>query len=560
MSRYTEQSKLTVQNSKTQESESNHDNINNNLKLRKMLSTAALSVALISWYTTANGLHQYVFDNTWQAYIISAALQGVLFSLSIKGIPILLQFKIAKKIFLILVWGCLLGASSIFSYVYISKDVYSDRLLQEDVHRIFSTYCLSQNYWLSDQADKLLNGSSDDRGGIINDMNSYIQTLASLEDGVNLSEGNNDKKIEKIKKSILPYAYIHNEHNGKIQKNAIIKECIDTSDLVSKLNIILNQKYVEQAMSDAKVESDTLIEAIETRKTRKESEKKSKEKERGEYQERLKTFSNTDSNAYKDTKRQLENVIKEINKIEKITSALEEELSKVNRVLNVLDSVDKSMASFLYNEVLNIRSKMNKKEIDVKAVRKSAESLYDILLENSATIAASDSRLTKYPDFKSNLSKYASVVKAKKLINVEIKSLYNLESIDKLNFEFSDAGQKTASTGSNADNDITTSEDGWKNYWQAHLNSLKKSAKKMQAGGLDTELITELLETIENYERLYLSDLNDFELAWELLFGSNPKHPYTALLKFSFIFSFGIDTFSVFISCLLYLFKPQKNN
>lgn len=42
-----------------------HDKKDRYAKLRKMLSTAALSVALISWYTTANGLHQYVFRSIW---------------------------------------------------------------------------------------------------------------------------------------------------------------------------------------------------------------------------------------------------------------------------------------------------------------------------------------------------------------------------------------------------------------------------------------------------------------------------------------------------------------
>ena len=121
-------------------------------------------------------------------------------------------------------------------------------------------------------------------------------------------------------------------------------------------------------------------------------------------------------------------------------------------------------------------------------------------------------------------------------IDDEIQSLYNLESIAELTQE-------------------TDGNIAWSDYWQMHLNALKRSAQKLQAGGLDGEIISNLIIKLERTERLYLSDLNDFERAWELLFG---PHPYKALLRFSFFFSFGIDLFSVFMSCLLYLLRPKE--
>ena len=76
----------------------------------------------------------------------------------------------------------------------------------------------------------------------------------------------------------------------------------------------------------------------------------------------------------------------------------------------------------------------------------------------------------------------------------------------------------------------------------------------LRAGGLDERQISNLIAEIEEKERLYLSDLNDFERAWELLWGG---HPYKTSLKFSCVVSAGIDLLSVLMSILLYIFKKK---
>ena len=168
-------------------------------KLRAVLKTSALSTALISWYTTANGLHEYVFGNIWMAYVVSAALQGALFALSIRGIGLLLGFKSNwKRAGLGLVWTCLLLASSTFSYVYISRDVYTDQLLLEDAHRVFREECLTENYRLRSSADQLLI-SSESGESILEAMDEYVSSLAILENGVNLTEDGSNQKLSNLR-------------------------------------------------------------------------------------------------------------------------------------------------------------------------------------------------------------------------------------------------------------------------------------------------------------------------------------------------------------------------
>ena len=51
----------------------------------QILSVSAFCFAIMSWYATANGLRNYVFNgDAWQAYLISFAIQAILFVLNLK--------------------------------------------------------------------------------------------------------------------------------------------------------------------------------------------------------------------------------------------------------------------------------------------------------------------------------------------------------------------------------------------------------------------------------------------------------------------------------------------
>lgn len=524
-------------------------------KLCRMLSKCALSVALISWYSTANGLHQYVFDNIWQAYIISAALQGALFVLSIKGVTLFLDFKFFKKIMFFIVWGCLLCASSVFSYVYISKTVYSDKLLREDADRIFTTYCLSENYKLRRESDSLLNGSADAQG-VIGEMGNYVEKLAMLNDGIELTEGDNKTKIKELRKTLLSYDYSYNKNEKKGMKKK--KGYIDTSKLVSFLDTMLDGKYTEQEITNIKTESTKIIAKIKSKKKETITNRESRINDRKDYQNRLKTFRDTESAAYKDLIKSLNQVKKEIDNLDVIISNLDIEEADINGISVDLDSVQQGLSATLYNIVVEIRNDMNKDKIPIEKIQENAESIYQKLLENSANISADDERLTGYVQFKNNLIKYQAIIEAQETINTKIDSLYQSRSTDELLDESGFDKQKKEASSASGDDEAAKNPDKWVEYWQIYLNSLKECAKKLQISGLKEDNVTNLIDTIENNERLYLSDLNDFERAWGLLLGTNPKHRYRALLIFSLGFAFGIDLFAVFISVLIYLLSQSR--
>lgn len=529
-----------------------------NTELRKMLSTAAISVALISWFTTANGLHAYVFKHIWQAYVMSAALQGALFSLSIRGVELFFDFAQKwKKISLVFVWMCLLFTSSIFSYVYISRDVYTDTLLREDAQRIFSTYCLEKNFELLDESDKLLNGI-DDENGIQAKMDEYIKTLAVTKDGVSFSEVDL-KNINDLETLIKTY----------VNKTSLGDSVyVDTEILTTYLKKVSNGKYLDHDVQILLSEAEGIVKKIDSRMQMIEKEIGLEENNRDGIIERLKTFRNTTNDAYRKLEEELRVVNENIVKLRGKLGKLNNEKENVSKVKTVINGIVGSKESTIYQEVVNIQTQMNAEKIDVNEVREISERIYNTLLESGED--PEEEKLAGYVEFKNNLKKYEAIISAQQAIEDEIKKLYNLS--DK-NEEFLATDelleqQEKAVSNSNLNideiqkginsNRLTMDETIWNNYWQMRLNSLRNNVQKLQSGGLKPEKINKMLEEIEVRERLYLSDLNDFERAINLLFGKEPKHPYKVLLRFSFFFSFGIDLFSVLMSCLLYIFKSKK--
>lgn len=86
----------------------------------KILRVAAFCFSIVSWLATAEGLANYVFDNDWRVYVISFAIQSILFIFNLQ-LPVYwekLQLKRLKALFLVL-YISFLFASSVFSFVYI---------------------------------------------------------------------------------------------------------------------------------------------------------------------------------------------------------------------------------------------------------------------------------------------------------------------------------------------------------------------------------------------------------------------------------------------------------
>lgn len=107
----------------------------------KILRVAAFCFSIVSWLATAEGLANYVFDNDWRVYVISFAIQSILFIFNLQ-LPVYwekLQLKRLKALFIIL-YTAFLFSSSVFSFVYICTNaVYLHRVGYTDASIILNS-------------------------------------------------------------------------------------------------------------------------------------------------------------------------------------------------------------------------------------------------------------------------------------------------------------------------------------------------------------------------------------------------------------------------------------
>lgn len=101
-----------------------------------LLQVAVIFLAVVSFFTTANGMKEYIFrENGVIAYTASAAIQGILLALSmnlpgyLRGIW-MRKWNVAVRCFMIfmalLLTGVAIFCSSWFSYIYIAEVIHKD--------------------------------------------------------------------------------------------------------------------------------------------------------------------------------------------------------------------------------------------------------------------------------------------------------------------------------------------------------------------------------------------------------------------------------------------------
>lgn len=126
-----------------------------------LLRTAVIFLSIVSFFTTANGMREYIFrDNGVIAYTASAAIQGILLALSM-NLPGYLRGIWSKKskgfvkflmcFMVILLTGVAVFCSSWFSYIYIAEEIHQDSWGTDSELLVQQTY-RSQLYKARDYA------------------------------------------------------------------------------------------------------------------------------------------------------------------------------------------------------------------------------------------------------------------------------------------------------------------------------------------------------------------------------------------------------------------------
>lgn len=531
--------------------------------LRKLFTSTSLSTALLSFISTMNGLQLYIFkDNFISAFVLSGAVQGALFGISTEFFLILSKFtKRFSKIFFIVIWFFLLLFSSGFSYVGISKTAYPDDVLREDAEQILIQYCLDTDYDLLNYIKKL------EENFLVNFYN-YLNVLNGSSENFSISKQDQDI-LEKQKQTLEDYQNTNEIDKGDGTKISVsdITATLNTEMLVTYINTIISGNYSNNLDAYKKALHDKISDA-----------KKKKKDYDQKYDEENKLVvgdPNSDLDparlGYNGRSSQYTNLSDpNFIKLQQDIAIAEENKSKFKSLGNKLDDFTKYLEqcksfiendfemgaeNVIYQQTIELKEEINKENINTNKVISTSEIIYDKLIENNTS--STDDKIKEYATFKNNVNEYKVIIEQKQKLKSEIDELNNYSSNS---FLYTTKSATYVSTNQ-VDGSSDSMNDFRQTIWSNHLLEIQSILKNLPDEYTKTPSINDIislpknktryLEEISDRKRLYLTDINDFDRAWTLLFSNFHPLKYKLMLFVSVIIAFGLDLISFSMGCLL---------
>lgn len=248
-----------------------------------IVTVAAFSFSIVSWFATAQGLYEYVFiDQHWQALMLSFAIQSILFVLNLRlpqyfnlvGLKIspvrnqcekhnvdvekifiwkLLRkallglSKLLRKVIVSIFYILILVSSSLFSFVYMTNLVY------KNTQYIDANVALDRSYrmYLS-EIDTYSNELTKLSQLTINSKLSELQTL--VHDHTNSQESKSDLENALIKK--------REEYNVKLAEQKTSQSKFDTAKGIYETPMGVRWRDA-QTYANEKLEYDTALIELE---------------------------------------------------------------------------------------------------------------------------------------------------------------------------------------------------------------------------------------------------------------------------------------------------------
>lgn len=480
-------------------------------KIISIFSIAGLMTAFISLITTQQGLKQYTFSKNWQAFFIAFSIQSALFVCNMKGPEILKSLaggKKFEKFVFIFFYVIVLMSSSCFSFVYIVDTAYPDEVFHNDANRIMTDEFLEIDYMLNEN----INNRSQKT---VEEIENYLNVLLTSRDT------NNEQIDLKWYLNKLQESDEDSEDNSILINN--LKDINESAFNEDKLENI--KQLIKQTLKTLKSHYGDLQEQLQTASDTYNVEV-----------QRLTSFKNTGSNEYGQAE---ENVKNSKERVNKITADIENNKQKQNILVQLqyeLDNIGIGLDFNIKKKVNSVYQLLNNDILDEKVWDDTIEEIYDILIQNN--VEKGDSRIDNYPEFKNNSTQYKNQKLLCAKIEKSIEGLYNIYS----------------------DMNIETDEDSneWKQKWLSQFEKMRSILKEAPEYAFDKKLNeninsrSKIIKHLSNQERLYVTDLNDFEKSWSLLFSS---HEYKGMVIFAAIFAIFLDIFSAVMGILVYLYR-----
>lgn len=482
----------------------------------KVIKVAAFCFAIVSWFATAKGLKSYVFERDWQAYLISFAIQSILFVFNLQlpayfvkignRVPDSQKKKrknntykwVGMQRIIAGFYSIVILASSLFSYVFIVNFVYKDTRYKD------SNIILDSNY----------------RKYLYQTEEFIIEDTKAMQIVVN-------EKVSELRKNIPEKSNTRSDSNTSIvnaQNNLEAKEAICQSAEAARNNAKNNyDKILKRGAASSKIN--------EAFQTYGEAEK--------QYQAALDELA-VAKTTLNNTKQEVEN-----NEIDKIVQTISSQILSTDPEMSVLnDSITRLNELVTENsDALNADSNKYLEIVkNTQELRLAIEKYNDLrILQGNQNLQETDTLL---PDSSSDIDSVKEL--KEKLLSEKVVA--------------PDAESKDA---------IAEWEDTWNLRWTA-LDRIVKSTPRISDADIETlessksvvdiEILKkydaqDISDNIDDLMRSNSSGINLLERAFNLLIGE-----YPALAWFSLALAVFLDSSSLLAGLFIYLISNQQQS
>lgn len=487
-----------------------------------IMRIATVLLAIVSWWSTAQGMKQFVFEQEWQANLASLAIQGILLSLDFYLPQIIVKFGKWGKAGFLFFTAVVLSCSSIFSYIYIANYVYANagdtnniNAWDVDSQLLVQSAYREELYDANDYAEGYMESLQTTLSSQISEL--YTMADALEGDGVQATDNldlegdrarfeNEDfaastemtTAIDAMETAVAQDA----TESDRTQANTILGEL---SGQISGIIENLQNVQIPEAVDASERDNDNL-DAAENRV----NNPPEGADLNALYQARVTAQANCNESA--ENERNLRNEL----------AQYREAFKALQQYQTYLGFSTAGAGQQISTALLNIQRGLfqsGTSEADPEDLEQSAVNIFEQLLSSNEDFSGDtteyQSMLTTMDAFIQNLSNYGEVATIRDTLDGMISDLRTVDF---------------------------NSEQAWQNYWEGKLNELKAQIGSLPIymGEDEPELNrysrTTAINRLDNALRNYISGHNDAEQAFIYL-GS----PYKALAIFSLVLAYLLD-------------------
>ena len=470
-----------------------------------LLRLATVLLAIVSWWSTAQGMRDYVFSQAWQANLASFAIQSILLGLNFY-LPTFWRWihSLRGKICVLALSGVVLFCSSWFSYVFIVGTVYEkswqteSRLLVQSVYR-------NELY----KADEFVQISSDTLRETLGDEVAALYAASKTAD-TDTAQNPSGLDLAADKASYADDADFaaKNEIASAIQAMQTATQEGASSGVREQAAAALTQlteqveTRIEQLTQQVSQTQDALTAAAEAQNSAASALRNAP------------YGSNTTAlqNAYSSAASRLSNLQDTMNRQQQDLQDYQQAQGILQRYAGVL-GIAESAASVQTGQALrSIQSALLQTDVDTDAIEQQARAVFEQLqaAQDSGADADFQTLLNDMDSFIRKVQDYAVLKASGDALQNQINSMAA---------------------------DTTQDTENWEPLWTEKLELLKATISGLPVSDSGQEYDrADALDQLDDAQRLYISEHNPVDQALIYL-GS----PYCQLAVFSLILAFFLD-------------------